>query len=185
MMTDKQVSLPLRGNLYGDKRETTDSRHVSLVTLHSVAKRSGFTLIEILIATVILAGGLMGLMGSLGNCAQMMNLSKQFQDAQFVFSLGERCYPIPPSDDISDPENDERLNIEPVTADDMIDDLELDISNDTRKLYRDYTFERSVDEKDLDATDTDDGLYVLRTRITWGRGENEQEELIRLIRKRR
>ena len=67
----------------------------------------------------------------------------------------------------------------------MIDDLELDISNDTRKLYRDYTFERSVDEKDLDATDTDDGLYVLRTRITWGSNESEQEELIRLIRKKR
>lgn len=147
---------------------------------------NGFTLIEILIATVILAGGLLSLMGGLGNCAQMMILSKQYQDAQFVFSLGERCYPIPEASNITDPEKDERLNIEAATADDMIDKLELDLTDDVRDLYRGYTFERSVDEKQLDATDIDDGLYLLRTKITWGSGkEDEQEELVRLIRKKK
>lgn len=68
----------------------------------------------------------------------------------------------------------------------MIDDLELDISDKIRNLYRGYTFERHVDEKELDTDEEDDGLYLLRTRITWGKGsDEEQEELVRLIRIRK
>ena len=149
-------------------------------------KRGGFTLIEILFATIILATGLFSLMISLGNCAQMMTLSKEYQDAQFVFSLGERCFPIPPNDEITDPEKDERLNIDPVTADEMIDALEMDLPRNVRETYRGYTFERLVEEKELDASDIDDGLYVLRTRISWGGGKDGyHEELVRLIRKKK
>jgi prepilin-type N-terminal cleavage/methylation domain-containing protein len=150
------------------------------------ARRTGFTLIEILLATVILASGLFTLMMGLGNCARMMMLSKEFQDAQFVFSLGERCYPIPPNDEISDPEEDERLNIDPVGADELIDDLEIELPREAREVYRAFTFARSVDEKELATGEEDDGLYVLRTRITWGSGkEGSTEELVRLIRKKK
>jgi len=147
-------------------------------------RRDGFTLIEILLATMILATGLFSLMVGLGNCAQMMALSKEYQDAQFVFSLGERCYPIPPNDEITDPEEDERLNIDPVGAEEMIDDLQMEVSREMRETYKDFTFERTVEEKELETNEEDDGLYVLRTRITWGSGkEGYYEELVRLIRK--
>lgn len=147
-------------------------------------RRDGFTLIEILLATLILASGLFSLMIGLGNCAQMMALSKEYQDAQFVFSLGERCFPIPRNEEISEPEEDERLNIDPVRADEMIDDLQMEVPRETRETYRDYTFERSVEEKELDTGEDDDGLYVLRTRISWGSGKDGyNEELVRLIRK--
>lgn len=149
-------------------------------------RRDGFTLIEILIATMILAFGLFSLMVGLGNCAQMMSLSKEYQDAQFVFSLGERCYPVPPSDEISDPEEDERLNIEPVTAEEMISDLEMELSREALEVYGNYTFERAVEEKELETGENDDGLYVLRTRVSWGSGrEGYSEELVRLIRKKK
>ncbi|MDD4443293.1 MAG: prepilin-type N-terminal cleavage/methylation domain-containing protein, partial [Kiritimatiellae bacterium] len=105
-------------------------------------RRNGFTLIEILFATMILATGLFSLMVGLGNCAQMMALSKEYQDAQFVFSLGERCYPIPPNDEVTDPEEDERLNIDPVRAEEMIDDLQMEVSREMRETYKDFTFER-------------------------------------------
>ena len=147
-------------------------------------RRNGFTLIEILFATMILATGLFSLMVGLGNCAQMMALSKEYQDAQFVFSLGERCYPIPPNDEVTDPEEDERLNIDPVRAEEMIDDLQMEVSREMRETYKDFTFERAVEEKELETNEEDDGLYVLRTRITWGSGkEGYYEELVRLIRK--
>ena len=147
-------------------------------------RRNGFTLIEILFATMILATGLFSLMVGLGNCAQMMALSKEYQDAQFVFSLGERCYPIPPNDELTDPEEDERLNIDPVRAEEMIDDLQMEVSREMRETYKDFTFERAVEEKELETNEEDDGLYVLRTRITWGSGkEGYYEELVRLIRK--
>ena len=147
-------------------------------------RRNGFTLIEILFATMILATGLFSLMVGLGNCAQMMALSKEYQDAQFVFSLGERCYPIPPNDEVTDPEEDERLNIDPVRAEEMIDDLQMEVSREMRETYKDFTFERAVEEKELETNEEDDGLYVLRTRITWGSGkEGYYEELVRRISK--
>jgi len=123
-------------------------------------RRAGFTLIEILIATMILAFGLMTLMVSLGNCAAMMTLSKQFQDAQYVFSLGELKYPIVESSDV-----EEELPVDPDTD-----------------LVEGYVFERTVDEKELDTNETDDGLYVVRTRVSWGTGENQSEELVRYVR---
>lgn len=148
--------------------------------------RDGFTLIEILLATVILSLGLVGLMGGLGNCARMMSLSKEFQDAQYVFSLGERCYPIPPVEEITEPEDDERLNIDPVTAEEMMNDLEMDVSRETLANYEGFTFERSVDEKELETGEEDDNLYLLRTRVSWGSGkEGYYEELVRIIRKKR
>ena len=148
--------------------------------------RDGFTLIEILLATVILSLGLVGLMGGLGNCARMMSLSKEFQDAQYVFSLGERCYPTPPVEEITEPEDDERLNIDPVTAEEMMNDLEMDVSRETLANYEGFTFERSVDEKELETGEEDDNLYLLRTRVSWGSGkEGYYEELVRIIRKKR
>lgn len=148
--------------------------------------RGGFTLIEIMIATLILAMGIVGLMGGLGNCARMMSLSKEFQDAQYVFSIGERCYPIPPIDDIDDPEEDEKLNIDEVTVEEMVNTLELDLPRETLRNFEGFTFQRAVDKReDLDTDQTDDKLYVMRTRVSWGSGkEGYYEELVRLIRKK-
>ena len=122
--------------------------------------RSGFTLIEILLATMILALGLMTLMISLSNCAAMMTLSKEYQDAQYVFSLGELKYPIVESTDV-----EEDLPVEPDSD-----------------LIKNYVFERTVDEKELETNEVDDGLYVVRTRVTWGDGPDQFEELVRYVR---
>lgn len=122
--------------------------------------RAGFTLIEILIATMILAFGLMALMVGLGNCAAMMTLSKEYQDAQYVFSLGELKYPMKESTDV-----EEELVVDPDS-----------------ELVEGYVFERTVDEKELEKDQVDDGLYLVRTRVTWGTGESQQEELVRLVR---
>lgn len=122
--------------------------------------RSGFTLIEILIATMILALGLMTLMISLSNCAVMMTLSKEYQDAQYVFSLGELKYPMVESTDVEE-------------------DLPVDPDPD---LVEGYVFERTVDEKELETNEVDDGLYVVRTRVSWGTGSDQSEELVRYVR---
>ena len=122
--------------------------------------RNGFTLIEILIATMILSFGLLTLMVGLGNCAAMMSLSKEYQDAQYVFSLGELKYPIMDSTDV-----EEELPVDPDS-----------------ELIEGYVFERTVDEKELEQNEVDDNLYVVRTRVSWGTGENQYEELVRYVR---
>ena len=122
--------------------------------------RSGFTLIEILLATMILALGLMTLLVSLSNCAAMMTLSKEYQDAQYVFNLGELKYPIVESTDVED-------------------EVPVDPDSD---LVEGYVFERTVDEKELDTNEVDDGLFVVRTRVSWGDGAEQFEELVRYVR---
>lgn len=122
--------------------------------------RSGFTLIEILVATLILAFGLLSLMVGLGNCAVIMTLSKEYQDAQYVFSLGELKYPMMDSTDVED-------------------ELPVDPDSD---LVEGYVFERTVDKKELATNEVDDGLYVVRTRVSWGPGKSQQEELVRYVR---
>ena len=125
-----------------------------------MVRRNGFTLIEILFATMILSFGLITLMSSMGNCAVMMSMSKEYQQAQYVFSLGELKYPIEESDDV-----EEDLVVDPDS-----------------ELVEGYTFERAVDEKDLDTNEVDDKLYLVRTRVTWGEGEDQFEELVRYVR---
>jgi len=120
---------------------------------------AGFTLIEILLATMILAMGLVSLMASLGQCAQMMSASKEFQDAQYVFALGELKYPLLETNKV-----EEDLPVDPDST-----------------LVEGYTFERTVDEKELDTNQVDDNLYIVRTRVTWGTGENDYEELVRYV----
>jgi len=122
--------------------------------------RAGFTLIEVLIATLILALGLIVLMTGLGNCATMMLLSKQYQDAQYVFSLGELKYPFKESTDV---------------------EKDLPVESDS-ELVEGYVFERTVDEKKLDTNEVDDKLYVVHTRVSWGKEENQSEELVRYVR---
>ena len=50
------------------------------------------------------------------------------------------------------------------------------------ELVEGYTFERTVDEKELDANVVDDNLYIVRTRVSWGTGEDQFEELVRYVR---
>ena len=57
---------------------------------------------------------------------------------------------------------------------------------ETLANYEGFTFERSVDEKELETGEEDDNLYLLRTRVSWGSGkEGYYEELVRIIRKKR
>ena len=123
-------------------------------------KRSGFTLIEILFATMILSLGLITLMAGVSNCAAMMTLSQEYQQAQYVFSLGELKYPIEDSDDV-----EEELPVDPDT-----------------ELVEGYTFERTVDEKEEELGVVDDKLYTVRTRVSWGDGSEQFEELVRYVR---
>lgn len=123
-------------------------------------RRDGFTLIEILFATMILAFGLISLMAGVSNCALMMSLAAEYQGAQYVFSLGELKYPIEDSKDVEE---------------DLVVDPDAD-------LVDGYVFERTVDEKEKETGVVDDNLYTVRTRVSWGKGEKQFEELVRYVR---
>ncbi|MCL2103806.1 MAG: type II secretion system GspH family protein [Kiritimatiellaeota bacterium] len=124
-------------------------------------KQNGFTLIEVLIATMILSVGLLMLMVGLSTSTATIMLAKDFQQAQYVFSLGELQYPIEETDDV---------------------EKDVPVSPDS-SLVEKYVFERTVDEKVLQTNEVDDELYTVRTIVSWGRGDNQREELVRYVRK--
>ncbi len=122
--------------------------------------RAGFTLIEMVLAIIILGGALTVLYRSIIVSARMVTLSKQREEVAYVFTLGELEHPLR---DIEDIEEDA-----PVDPD--------------SSLLDGYTYERTVDEREDPPEDVeDDGLYVVRTIVSWGDG-SEREEIVRYLR---
>ena len=142
--------------------------------------RRGFTLLEVMIATIILSIGLVVLLTSFANCQKVMKASQDHETAQYVLVLGETVYPIPSPDLVTgDPQDDDRLNIEETRAEDLLDYLEIsssDLPKDRRDELSSYTFERTVDEIDDEELKRAGYLYTLRTRVRWGSTRLRDEE---------
>ncbi len=131
------------------------------MTVRRAHRRRGFTLVELILAIIILGGGLSVLYRTIIVDSRLVAISHDRQAVAYVFSLGDMKYPLR---DIEDIEEDG-----PVSPD--------------GSLKEGYIFERTVDEKEDPADDVeDDGLYVIRTTVTWGDGRN-REEVVRYIRK--
>ena len=68
--------------------------------------------------------------------------------------------------------------MEPVNGSELLETAD----RKTQEMLEAYTFERTVDEKELESNEVDDNLYVVRTKVSWGPGEDQQEELVRYVR---
>ena len=144
------------------------------------ADRRGFTLLEVMIATIILSIGLVVLLTSFTNCQKVMKASQDNETAQYVLAIGETVYPIPSPDLVTgDPLDDEQLNIQPTSAKELLDDLDIpasDMPKDRRDELSTYTFERAVDEVDDEELKRAGYLYTLRTRVRWGSTRLREED---------
>ena len=146
----------------------------------SGSDRRGFTLLEVMIATIILSIGLVVLLTSFANCQRIMQASQDYETAQYVLTLGETVYPIPSPDLVTvDPLDDEQLNIEETTAEELLDNLDMsssDLSKDRREELSTYTFTRTVDEVDDEDIKRAGFIYTVRTRISWGSKRLREED---------
>ena len=142
--------------------------------------RGGFTLIEVMVATIILSLGLAVLLTSFANCQRVMKASQDYETAQYVLTLGETVYPIPSPDLVTgDPIEDEQLNIQETSFQELIDDLDLpssELSKDRRDELSTYSFERMVDDVDDEEIKRAGFIYTIRTRIRWGSRHLKEEE---------
>ncbi len=160
--------------------------------------KRGFTLVEVLIASLILGISLVGLLQGMTVCQYMMTESRRFETAQYVLNLGEMAHPLPPSDKVTDdPLDNELLNISEESALKLAEDIELELTRAEREELEGYTFERTVDEYEdsgdgrimshEDEVARNGGLYSVRTTVRWGGdlrgGRRDEETLIRLWRK--
>lgn len=154
-------------------------------------RRGGFTLLEVMCATIILSLGLVALLTAFMQCQKIMRTTQGFETAQYVLMLGETLYPLPSPDQVTDdPLDNELLNIEETHALKLAQDLELDdLSRDRREELDHYTFERTVDEVDDEELERSGYLYTVRTVIRWGRARRSRDRsettVITLWRKKR
>ena len=144
------------------------------------ADRRGFTLLEVMIATIILSIGLVVLLVSFSNCQKVMRASQDHETAQYVLALGETVHPIPSPDRVTDdPLKNDLLNIDETKAEELLDDLDIsssDLPKDRRDELSSYTFERTVDEVDDEELKRAGYLYTLRTKVRWGSTRLREEE---------
>ena len=140
--------------------------------------RQGFTLLEVMCATIILSLGLVALLTAFMQCQKIMRVTQGFETAQYVLMLGETLYPLPSPDQVTnDPIENELLNIEKTPAMKLIEDLELDrdLSRERREELETYSFERAVDEVDDEELERSGWLYTVRTTIWWGKARRDED----------
>lgn len=157
--------------------------------------RAGFTLMEVLIAAVMLSVGCIAILSCVMQCQKMMLASKRFETAQLVLQFGDMAYPIPDPSQVTtageDIIDDDKLNVRETRAEELLRDLDIDLPRAELEQLGDYTFERVVNRPDGDVDEIlrwNGGIYSIRSIVRWG-GSNygaKREELnvIRLWRKK-
>ena len=126
-------------------------RPVKLITNNYKLKTNlGMTLIEVLMAVVILGTVLVGLLQGLTQSLKVFSFSARIDELQRVLDAGDTLYPIR-TQIISDPEKD------------------LEVVSD-RGIVDGYTYERTSVKLQEEGASTDDYLYLVTTTVKYGSG---------------
>ena len=147
-------------------------------------RRGGFTLLEVLLAVIILGFGLTGILMSMSQSQKMMLSQTELETAQEVMDLGEMAYPLEAVTDVDD------LDVRETRATELWDLIsEERLTREQQDKFHGFTWER----ENLDKNPQEDeikrmnNLYRVRITVTWGArgqgsGKKEQETYVTLWR---
>ena len=146
--------------------------------------RRGFTLLEVLLAAIILGSGLAAILVSMSQAQRMMLASSRQETAQEVMDLGEMAYPLA---DVTDPDSD--LDVPETKAEELWEKItDVRMTGAQREKFHGYTWEReALNRKDSEEDIKRLGnLYTVRVTVRWGdrfRGNGEKESYVTFWRK--
>ena len=145
--------------------------------------RRGFTLLEVLIATIILGVGLTTVIISMSQPQHLILGSTYLETAQEVMDLGDMAYPLA---DVTDPEDE--LEVEETRASELwekISDIRLTDAQDEK--FHGYTWKREwLNKNDDEEIERLGGLHIVKVTVRWGddrRGNHEEESYVTFWRK--
>ncbi len=147
----------------------------------------GFTLLEVLLAVLILGFGLTGIIVAMMQSQRAILASSYLETAQEVMDMGDMAYPLA---DVRDPEDAQNgLDVREQKATELWERINAEekLSRKQEEKYHGYTWEREwLNKNDDEELERLGGLHVVRVTVRWGdrfRGHGEKESYITLWRK--
>ena len=146
--------------------------------------RRAFTLLEVLLAIILLGLGVTVVMTSMLQAQKTMLGAQYLETAEEVMDIGDMAYPLA---DVKDP--DMELDV----SETRVSELWEKISPDTRltsaqeEKFHGYTWEREwLNKNDTDEIERLGGLCVVKVTVRWGdrfRSHGEKESYVTYYRK--